>query len=85
MNGQVMQRTDVIGYLGLVLNLSSMAMKNLMSLRVLAVCANVVYVLYGVLLHAMPFIIGCAIAIGIHAYHIYKLKKNGKENCSTKG
>ena len=61
------------------LNLSSMAMKEVLYLRVLSLCANIIYVIYGLLLHATPFIIGCAIAVGIHVYHIHKMaKENGK-------
>lgn len=67
--------TDIIGYLGLILNLSSMTMKNIIHLRIMALCANTIYVAYGLMLHAMPFIIGCTIAVSIHTYHIYISKK----------
>lgn len=40
------------------------------------------YMLYGLMLHAMPFIIGCTIAVSIHTYHIYRLKEN--KSSSTK-
>ena len=70
--------TNVIGYIGLFLNLSSMAMKEVLYLRVLSLCANIIYVIYGLLLHATPFIIGCAIAVGIHVYHIHKIFKSKK-------
>lgn len=36
------------------------------------------YMLYGLMLHAMPFIIGCTIAVSIHTYHIYRLKMKTK-------
>ena len=44
--------TNVIGYIGLFFNLSSMAMKEVLYLRVLSLCANIIYVIYGLLLHA---------------------------------
>lgn len=66
--------TDIIGYIGLILNLSSMAMKNVRYLRWLALSANAVYIIYGLLLNALPLILGCSVAVCIHAYHIHKLR-----------
>lgn len=67
---------DFIGYSGLVFNLLSMTMRNVFHLRLLALIANSIYIIYGLLLNAMPFIIGCIIAVTIHSYHIYKLHTN---------
>lgn len=64
---------DIIGYSALTLNLFSMTMKKVLHLRILAISANSIYIIYGLFLHAMPFIIGCTIAVIIHAYHVYKL------------
>ena len=61
---------NLIGYSGLILNLSSMAMKDVMLLRILSLIANGIYIIYGILLAAPPFIIGCSIAVLIHAYHL---------------
>lgn len=66
---------NMLGYMGLLLNLSSMAMKEVLYLRILSLCANMIYMLYGLLLQATPFIIGCTIAVGIHIYHIHKILK----------
>jgi len=74
--------TNVIGYIGLFLNLSSMAMKEVLYLRVLSL--YIIYVIYGLLLHATPFIIGCAIAVGIHIYHIHKIFKSKKISTKIK-
>ena len=65
--------THIIGYSALILNLISMAMKNVVHLRLFSLIANSVYILYGILLNAPPFIIGCSIAVLIHAYHLFKL------------
>ena len=65
--------THFIGYSALVLNLTSMAMKSVVRLRLLSLVANAVYIVYGILLQAPPFIIGCSIAVLIHAYHLRKL------------
>ena len=73
----------LIGYSALVINLTSMAMKNMVYLRWCSLIANAVYILYGVLLNAPPLIIGCSIAVLIHAYHlrtILSIKKTNKKN-----
>ncbi len=65
-----------LGYSAICLNLASMAMKNVLCLRLLSLLANGIYIFYGILLNAPPLIIGCSIAVIIHAYHIYILKKS---------
>lgn len=65
--------------MGLLLNLSSMAMKEVLYLRILSLCANIIYIIYGLLLQATPFIIGCTIAVGIHVYHISKIFKSKRK------
>lgn len=66
---------DVIGYTALLLNTISMTMKNVLYLRILSLIANLIYIVYGTLLGVPPMIIGCAMAIIIHTYRIYKLHK----------
>lgn len=66
---------NLIGYLGLALNLVSMALNNVLGLRIFAMLANCIYLIYGFLLNAPPFIIGSALAIAIHLFHITKLKR----------
>lgn len=68
----------MIGYLALLLNTISMTMKNVLYLRVISLLANSIYIFYGILLGVPPMIIGCAVAIIIHAYRIYKLLKEKK-------
>lgn len=65
----------IIGYTALAINLTSMAMKNVFLLRLLSLIANLIYLVYGILLNAPPFIIGCGIAIMIHGFHIVKIKR----------
>ena len=69
---------DLIGYIGLTINLLSMTMKDILWLRWLSIVANFIYICYGVMLGAIPFIIGCSIAVCIHIYHLsimYSVKK----------
>lgn len=67
---------DIIGYLGLVLNLYSMYTKSEYKLRFFSVIANLVYIVYGLLISAMPITIGCAIAVMLHMYRLKNLKTN---------
>jgi hypothetical protein len=64
---------DAIGYSALSLNIISMGMKNILYLRVCSLLANSMYVIYGILLYAMPMIIGGSIAVLLHTYRIYCL------------
>ncbi|NOT93885.1 hypothetical protein [Ferruginibacter sp.] len=66
--------TDILGFLGLILNLTSMAMKDVLHLRILSMIANSIYFVYGLIIGAMPIIVGSLIAVIIHAVYIYKLK-----------
>lgn len=69
---------DSIGYAALVINLYSMSTKGEYKLRLISLIANVGYILYGALIAATPIIVGCTIAVFLHAYHIKRLriKKN---------
>ncbi|MDT0607603.1 hypothetical protein [Croceitalea rosinachiae] len=66
--------SDIFGYFALTLNLYSMAAKGEWRLRVISLIANCIYIIYGILIQAKPIIIGCAIAVVLHAYRLYQLK-----------
>ncbi len=65
---------DCIGYGGLVINLYSMSTKGEYKLRFISLIANIIYILYGALISATPIIVGCTIAVLLHAYHIRRLR-----------
>jgi len=65
---------DCIGYGGLVINLYSMSTNGEYKLRLISLIANIIYILYGVLISATPIIVGCAIAVFLHGYHLRRLK-----------
>lgn len=65
---------DSIGFSALALNLYSMSVKGEVKLRLFSAIANGIYVVYGILLHAYPIIIGCLIAVILHLYRLKKLK-----------
>ncbi|MEO1031848.1 MAG: hypothetical protein AAFX55_10615 [Bacteroidota bacterium] len=66
----------LIGYAALGLNLASMAMKSVFHLRALSLMANLIYLVYGIVLNAPPFIVGCGVAVIIHAFHIVRLRRS---------
>jgi len=65
---------DSIGYVALIFNLYSMSTKGEYKLRLISLIANIFYIFYGTLISATPVIVGCTIAVFIHAYHIRRLK-----------
>jgi hypothetical protein len=67
---------DLCGYLALSINLYSMTLKGEERLRFFSVIANAIYVLYGILLGAIPLILGCSLAVILHVYRLKKLKNN---------
>ncbi|SEM18107.1 hypothetical protein SAMN04487910_4345 [Aquimarina amphilecti] len=71
---------DCIGYGGLVINLYSMSTKGEDKLRLISLIANAIYIVYGVLISAIPIIVGCTIAVFLHGYHLRRL--NIKKNCN---
>ena len=76
---------DIIGYAGLGLNLYSMYAKGEYKLRLFSAIANTIYIIYGLLIHALPIVIGCAIAVILHLYRLRTLNSNmyaeNKESC----
>jgi len=71
---------DSIGYGGLVINLYSMSTKGEYKLRFISLIANIIYILYGVLIRATPIIVGCTIAVFLHGYHLRRLKIKKNNN-----
>ena len=72
---------DSIGYGALIINLYSMSTKGEYKLRMFSLIANMFYILYGTLINAIPIIVGCIIAVLLHAHHIRRLriKKNNND------
>lgn len=64
---------DTIGYIGLIINLYSMSVKGEYKLRLISSLANAIYIVYGILLNALPITIGCSIAVFLHVYRLKNL------------
>ena len=71
---------DTIGYAALVINLYSMSTKGEYKLRIISLIANIGYIFYGVLISALPIIIGCTIAVFLHGFHIRRLQLKNSSN-----
>lgn len=74
---------DAIGYVALVLNLYSMSTKGEYRLRIISLIANLIYVFYGIMISAIPIILGCAAAVVLHANRLYKMKRVTYETNTT--
>lgn len=76
---------DVVGYFALVLNLYSMSAKTEYRLRLISLVANLIYIGYGLLIEALPIILGCAVAVLLHAYRLHKNKRYGTNTIGDTG
>jgi len=65
----------VFGFIGAVLTLASYLMKSMLPLRLVALSANVFFVLYGYLESALPSLMLYATMIPINAKKVFEIKK----------
>ena len=65
---------DSFGYLALIINLYSMSTRGEYKLRLISLVANMLYIMYGILINATPVIVGCTVAVFLHTYHIRRLR-----------
>lgn len=68
----------LLGFVALSFSLLAITMKNILILRFFSAAANLIYIIYGLLLGAPPLIFGGTIAVIIHGYHIHKLIRSNK-------
>lgn len=64
---------EIIGYVGLVINLISMSCEHEKNLRKLSMVANSIYVCYGFMLEAIPIVLGGTVAVLLHSYRLYNI------------
>ena len=65
----------VFGFIGAVLTLASYLMKSMMPLRLVALSANIFFVVYGYLESALPSLMLYAVMIPINAKKVWQMKK----------
>jgi len=66
---------EYIGYSALALSLLSVNMTNMLRFRLLHLVSSWIYLVYGVMIEAMPLIIGASLFSLIHCYRLYKIFK----------
>ena len=64
---------NALGSAALLLNLISMNMTSMLMLRWLSLSGNLLFAIYGLLINAIPIVIGTSIAVAIHGYHLLKI------------
>lgn len=82
---EIKSAVHLLGLAALGLSLLAMMMKNILILRIFSAAANFIYIIYGYLLGAPPLVIGGAIVIVIHGFHIRKLMRNNKRDDENAG
>ena len=78
---EIKSAVHFLGLAALGFTLVAMSVKDILVLRILSAVANFIYIIYGLFLGAPPLIMGGAIVIVIHGYHIHKLIQNNKMGC----
>lgn len=66
--------TDWVGYLAMVLVISSFVFKDILKLRMVNLIGAIAFISYGILLDAWPIIITNSIIIFIQVYYLLKPK-----------
>ncbi|MEQ8472218.1 MAG: hypothetical protein RIC35_13585 [Marinoscillum sp.] len=66
---------EIIGYLAIALGLIAIANKNMVKLRIIHGLSAATYICYGVMIEAYPIAFGGVIFMGIHTYHLIKIKR----------
>lgn len=67
--------TDWVGYLAMLLVISSFVFKDILRLRIVNLTGAVAFIVYGIMLEAWPIIITNTVIIIIQVYHLSKPKK----------
>ena len=74
---------DIIGYVALALSLLAISMKTMLVLRYIHAAAAATYILYGLLIDAIPLMLGGSLFMVIHLIHITKLHKKKRPECEN--
>ena len=67
-----------LGYIALFMSLFSMTMTDIKRLRWLHLFASVFYLVYGLAIEAIPIMLGGAIFMILHIYHLRRIYFSGK-------
>ena len=64
---------EIIGYLASGLVVLSLAMKSILRLRLIGLIGSIAFLVYGILIEAIPIVITNLVIMAIHAYFLRKL------------
>ena len=64
---------EVLAYIALGISLLSMNMKKMLHLRAFHAFSSLLYGIYGAYIDSMPLLVGGALFVIIHLYHIFKM------------
>lgn len=70
-----MSITEIIGYIGTLLVLSSFLMKDMKKLRIGNIIGSSTFIIYGILLQSVPVFITNVFIVLINAYYLIKENK----------
>lgn len=68
-----MHSVNVVGYIAFVLVFSAFYMKDMASLRVLAICSNVAFLVFASSMHLVPVIILHAVLLPLNVWRLIAL------------
>ncbi len=73
-----MSLTEIIGYIGTLLVLTSFLMKEMKKLRIGNIIGSSTFIIYGILLNSIPVIITNVFIVLINAFYLIKENKKGE-------
>ena len=68
-----MHWVEILGYFGALLTLATYSMKRMSSLRVIGICANCVFVAYGLLAPVYPQLLLHGVLLPINAFRLREM------------
>ena len=64
---------ELLAYIALGISLISMNMKSMLHLRIFHAFSSFLYGIYGMYIDSLPLVVGGALFVIIHVYHILKM------------
>lgn len=66
---------DALGYFGALITLATYSMKTMIPLRIAGICANVVFIVYGLLSQIYPSLFLHVILLPLNSYRLYQMRQ----------
>ena len=82
------QNSDIFGYAASSFVLATFCMKRMVPLRTIAICSNVAFLIYGIILHLMPIVILHSLLVPINAVRLSQVlsvkSANSRSGCADR-